>query len=140
MTEFDPLVLPEIAAWDSVESYVTETVSIEAAISLASIITPRLVVARGCLLRETAYDPENLDHWWSALDGNIEAIERMINHLHLWDVFDAKTDAEHEALDALAITIANGWRQAAATAWPDRECTIHITDDYGPTISLSSAE
>lgn len=98
--------------------------------------------ARGCVLLEEHYDERNLEGWWHKLEGDGPAIEAVINHLHLWDVFDSGAEGvPNEALMRLGEILVRTWRCAAAEQFPGRSLRIELSneaDDYGPTISVSS--
>jgi hypothetical protein len=64
----------------------------------------------------------------------------VLNHLHLWDVFDAGVgDAE---LHKLARIIAHSWQAAARAKFPERSFEVSVSsngEDYGPTVYMRSA-
>lgn len=149
MTEFDSRDLPKLVAWsESFEpspdpfNYVRRHVTVTAAFLLLEIVLPKLVVVRGCVLRETKYEESNFEHWWTATNGNVQAVEGVLNELHLWDLFDGGSDeyseSDYRALEDLAPRIANSWRSIAEAQFPDRTFTVEVEDSYGPTISLVS--
>lgn len=140
------LDLPEFRQWSEQfvppgdeNDFVIRHVSVTAAYLLAeTLFFPQLIQVRGCVLIANRYDPTNFDDWWQEFDGDTAAVEKMINHLHLWDAFDPDGDAEHQAVAALADRVAQSWRAHAAAEFPDRTFTVDVVDDYGPTVCLSS--
>jgi len=101
-------------------------------------LTP--VEIRGCVLRSGAFTPETFEQWWSVTGGRRQAIERVINHLHIWDL-DAQGDTpDDEPANAAAEAIATAWRARLAETFPTRAFEVEITDDYGPTITLFSLD
>jgi len=72
------------------------------------------------------------------LDGNTQEIERVVNHLHIWDLFTPTGSAEEKALELLAQRVAQAWQTHAERQFPNRKVTV--TDDYGPTIVMFSAQ
>jgi hypothetical protein len=113
----------------------------EVAAELARLLHPELIEVRGCVLLPWAYEAANFESWWGRLDGDRARIEGVLNHLHLWDVFDADLgDAE---LHELAGIIAEAWRSAAQAKFPGRGFEVSVSrdgEDYGPTVYMRSAD
>lgn len=145
MTEFDAEELPAFRTWRSgfqpppdAYAYMAEHLDVTSAFFFARLLAPDLVLERGCVILKDRYSPENFEQWWSSEAGNTESIERALNHLHLWDVFEPEGQAEELALEVLAVRIARNWERHAAQAFPDRAFQADVTDEYGPTIVMSS--
>jgi hypothetical protein len=147
----DPMSLPEARSWSEgfggrlgVLDFISNKLTIATALALATVLWPEFVEARGCVLWSERYEPDNFQEWWDKLGGNRQAIESTINHLHLWDVFDAGEDpTAEEALEALAGIVAQSWRAALENEFPGRrfEVTVaRLDEDYGPTITFSSRD
>lgn len=145
MTEFDSDDLPAFREWrsgfqpppDSL-AYLAEHLSVASAFILAKLLAPDFALERGCVILKDRYTPENFEQWWSSEAGNTVSIERALNHLHLWDVFEPEGEVEERALEALAVRIARSWALHAAREFPDRDFQTDVTDEYGPTIVMSS--
>jgi len=145
LTEFHSNDLPEFRAWrealeppgDAV-SFVAQHVSVTAAYLLAEVFFPELVEVHGCILLAKSYEPANFEDWWERSDGDCAAVERALNHLHLWDIFEPEGDAEERALGKLAQRVALAWRCNAEENFPDRTFVVEVTDEYGPTVVMSS--
>lgn len=137
--------LPAFDAWrqsfdpapDSL-SYLSEHLTLTAAVLFADLMLPDLVEVRGCVLRRAAYDPAVFDEWWATEKGQVAAIERVINHLHLWDVFEPTDAGEEAALSWLAGRIAESWQRHGASLFPDHRFVAEVTDEYGPTVTFST--
>lgn len=151
LTDFDSRDLPKFVEWSEsfvppvdefnfVRRHVTATM----AFLLLEIVLPKFIVVRGCVLRETKYEPSNFEHWWSESKGNTQAVESVINELHLWDLFDSAPgeydEGEYLAMEAMAPRIADAWRSIAEVQFADRTFTVEVGDEYGPTVSLISHE
>ena len=72
--------------------------------------------------------------------GDTQEIERVVNHLHIWDLFTPAGPIEEKALELLAQRVAQAWQVHAERQFPDRRVTVTVTDDYGPTIVMFSAQ
>jgi hypothetical protein len=147
----NPLELREAAAWR--ESYggspglldfVGVRVGLAGALAVAKILRPDLVEVRGCVLLRERFNESTFDDWWRQLDGAVPAIESVLNHVHLWDLFevDAEDTLVEPALADLALAIASSWRCVLSDAYPDRHFHVEVTTapdrDYGPTVSFAS--
>lgn len=145
MTEFDSDELPAFREWRSqfqpspdTYSYIAEHLSVTDAFLMAKLLAPDFIVMRGCVLREDRFDPDNFEHWWASQAGNTTAIEHVINHLHLWDIFDPEGDVEECALEALAERVALSWKLHASHQFPERDFHVEVTGEYGPTVAITS--
>ncbi len=54
---------------------------------LGEILWPRVVKVRGCTLLEGGFTAASLDTWFEKFDGDVAAVKRMVNHVHLYDLF-----------------------------------------------------
>lgn len=146
MTELDPNDLPAFRAWRTqyepelnAASYLSEHLTVTTARLFADVIIPELVEVRGCVILKSRYEPENFEEWWSHQGGDKVAVEGIINRLVLWDMFEAADDYEERALRDLATRIASTWRLHAEQCFPGRRFVTTVTDDYGPTVVMTSA-
>src|SRR5438067_1937163 len=61
-------------------------------IGLAAVFSklffPDFVEVRGCVILAEHYEATNFQRWWRELDGKRSALERTLNHTHLYDLFD----------------------------------------------------
>lgn len=137
--------LPEFRTWSEqfeppadTSAYLAREVSITAATILSELFFPELVNVRGCVLLSSSYESSNFEDWWQQMAGDQAAVERVLNHLHLWDIFEPSNDSEEQALDVLAQRIARSWRCWATTTFPDRVFEVTVTDEYGPTVVMHS--
>lgn len=105
-------------------------------ILVTQIIWPRFVEVDGHVLREDAYDPDTLSHWRESTNENRQAVESVINHLHMYDLFKSD-DAPLETFEYVAQVMLRTWKAALAEQFPDKHFEVrYVTepDDYGPTI------
>jgi len=68
-------------------------------------------------------------------------VESVVDHVHLWDIFDPESDLQYQALSELAMRVSIMWRSAPTTAFPRRRFIVDTSDadnDYGPTLSFRS--
>jgi len=117
-------------------------IGLSGTLAVAAILWPKFVEVRGCVLLSCRYDATEFEGWWSQLDGDHTAIEDMVNHLHLWDVFPAVDDPLAErGLVELGELMAESWRYALRSAYPGRDFLVSFDmeeEEYGPTVSFRS--
>lgn len=122
-----------------VDGVLVRRIKTAGAAAVADLMCPRLIEVRGAVLLERNFTQETFDHWWNAHPGNLTAIEGVLNHVHLWDMFQPRADAEYRVIEQLAERMLICWRAAAAAQFPDRAFEIELTDDFGPTLTLVTA-
>lgn len=150
----DPMSTREASEWRNsfapnsglgMFDFIGQTVSVARALAAGNLIWPRFEEARGCILLAGRNAVASIEQWWGQLDGDPSRVERVLNHLHLWDLFpsdDVVIDAE--AFRSLAMLMEAGWRSALAIEYPHRTfeviCTGLAADDpeYGPTLTFFS--
>lgn len=147
----DPLELRYAADWRAsyggtpgLLDFVGARVGLAGALAVTKVLRPDLIEVRGCVLLRERFDQSNFDEWWRQLGGDVAEIEGVVNHLHLWDLFEVDDDdvLVESALEDLALAIASSWRCLLAEVYPDRRFDVRVTTsaeaDYGPTISFAS--
>jgi hypothetical protein len=137
--------LPEFRAWSErfeppadTSVYITQNIGITTAMVLSELFFPELTKVRDCILLLSHYEPSNFDKWWASTAGDRVAVERVINHVHLWDLFEPTDEPEKRALEVLSRRVAQAWRCYAEASFPDREFEVTVTDEYGPTVVMNS--
>lgn len=99
-------VLPELREWNdgkgvSPEAWLNSFGSVPQALMYSALFCPEFVEFEGCLLWHDA-SPEMFVQWMTTLGGNRSAVERVMNHVHLTDLFlnapQPPTDAQVDHL------------------------------------------
>jgi hypothetical protein len=112
----------------------------EAAIVLARLFWPEFVEHRGGVFVDFMFHEETVNNWIKKFDGDATKAEPVVNHTHLWDMF--QETSEHvpaHALTELGEILCRCWRHAVEEAFPDRDFVVALEnepDDYGPTLYL----
>jgi hypothetical protein len=144
--------LPEVSTWASswnpplsAGDFLSQRVSVAKALAVMRLFWPEFVEVRGCVLLSSQYTASGFQTWWETLDGDRERIERVMNHVHLWDVFgptladDASTSTEEAALEELGQLMRRTVTAALLDAFPRRKSEVVYStdpDDYGPTVTF----
>jgi hypothetical protein len=147
-----PMSLADAAAWTAefggtpeLMDLIERRTSPAGAVALARLLWPVFVVEQGCVLIEGHYTPEGLTQWLHQTNADIPAVEAVLSHVHLWDLFaqDPADDAVNAVLLDLLQVMAATWRYALAQAFPDRQFVVDATPgddghDDGPTLAFHS--
>lgn len=106
---------------------------------MGSLFWPGFIERDGAVFVDFMFDDAVYGQWLVQTGGDVQAMEKVLNHLHLWDVLDPKSDQEYATIPELARKIAGTWRMSASSSFPSREFSVEISDepeDYGPTIMI----
>lgn len=131
----------EVHPFSSFNDLVGHREAIELVPAFGALFWPAFVSVRGCVLLRDRYEENNFDQWWNELSGRRGDIERVLNHLHLWDLFESRDEISDQMLEELAEVLAKVWRCALAEQFPDRRFEVSVAsgvDEYGPTLSFRS--
>lgn len=147
MTGFDPLDAAEVREWSAGFAHppglletVAHWVGFAPMMVTWRLFWPDFVSVDGCVLLPWEYSPETLAGWHDRFPGDCRSIENAVNHLHLWDVFDA-SETPLERLTVLGEALQLSWSSALSSQFPDRTFAVSFTNeelDYGPTVSIRS--
>lgn len=144
MRDLEPHMTETFRSWScsfnpnaDVMAYLEKHLNVTSACIFMSIIIPKFIEVQGCVILQRNYDPETFKQWWESENKNTLTIEAAINRMHLWDIFD-QDDPEEQQLESLAETIAYTWELHAQRQFPERKFEAKVTDDYGPTVVLTS--
>ncbi|MFI2661534.1 hypothetical protein [Micromonospora carbonacea] len=140
--------LPQMKGWIRAgeefdpRSFLQSTASVGEAAAMSILFWPEFTEYRKGVFLGFLFERRGVDAWFDELKGDEVAVEGVVNHVHLWDVFAPKVEAEYAVLAELAPRIAAMWRAALESTFPARRFVVSVADaseDYGPTISIRSA-
>jgi hypothetical protein len=85
-------LIPEARAFEWVEDltpvgWLANVGSLGQAIAYAELFWPSFVEHDGCILLSGRFDQDNLKSWLAATGGDRQAVEGVINHTHILDLF-----------------------------------------------------
>lgn len=134
----DPTVLDDAAF---VLALVGSCASLGAAMA---VLAPTFVEYRGAVL--LAFQGElsdrsraAVDSWFESL-GDVAAVERMCNHVHLWDLlpYSDSSPGDEVAYERLVEPLACSGNLALRARFPEREFVVEAVRDggYGPEVTF----
>jgi hypothetical protein len=68
---------------------------------------------------------------WLDLEKSLERVERVVNHVHIYDEFDGLQEDEY---DEIAVRVFLSWNSAVKQI--DPSLRVEKYEDYGPTLTL----
>src|SRR4051812_10954252 len=93
---YDPSLLPAIAeineTWTlhrpcSLWDFVNYRGDMQLGYAFAALFIPDVVEVDGAVILAEQFTPESFESWRSRFDGDLGAVERMMNHVHISDLF-----------------------------------------------------
>ena len=105
------------------------------------ILFPELIEIHDCVLLKDRYSLENFQSWRKSTS-DLSAIEDVLNHTHVWDLFYKKNA---RMIDSdwyrIAEMIRVCWELNLQKQFPERKFELYLTNtdqDYGPTVGFFS--
>lgn len=121
-------------------SYISSVCNPEDLLLSCKLLFPDFVVVQEGVFLEGKYDADIFVSWLKHFNGDLQATEKMLNHTHLYDVFDSCSgDIDDRIFEQLASVLALSWRLVLKDKFPERKFSvdISITDqDYGPIVTF----
>jgi hypothetical protein len=125
-----------LTLWD----YVTAKADIEVIGAAATLFWPSVIDHAGCVLLQDRFSESAFAQWRDYYQGDIPSIERMMNHMHLVDLFVISYDQESLAtLDFVGQIMARCWRSSLHEQFPALQFEVEYAanlEDDGPTITF----
>ena len=148
-----PPKLPTVQEWKrsagnqslTLIDYIASNADVNLTLAITRFLWPKFIEVRGCVLLPWVHNPEVFEQWWTKLEGEQSIIEKTLNHVHLWDIFEVNEEQSNDdtVLEGLANLIAKLWRSALVDAFPDRKFLVTASNDkndYGPTVMFCSVK
>ena len=132
-TEEEAILVPEIRDWNggdgiNIEDWISCTGSYEHAIGYSTLFCPKFILYEGCLLRD-GFSIENYQGFLAQTNGDKRAVESVMNHRHLADLFPHKDDGPtKEQLVFLGRILKKMWQANIRSELPDLEVTVYFEE------------
>ncbi|WP_256575416.1 MULTISPECIES: hypothetical protein [unclassified Pseudomonas] len=121
-------------------SYMSAICKPEDCLLFCRLLFPDFFISQGAIFLNAKYDHEVFLVWLKKLDGDISAVEKIMNHTHMYDVFSGCTDEVDDVVfEQLADTIAFSWRLVLKDKFPGCNFSVEVSNsdqDYGPTVTF----
>ncbi len=127
----------------SMSDYLYYYGNLDLAVAFAEYFWPKIVEVEGCYLLAPNYAKTSLTDWLDSLEGDKSRVEAVINHVHIYDLFEnpTKNHGEYDlkVYEYLALTLQQSWRAALQMQFPEVKFDVTFAtepDDYGPTVTF----
>lgn len=121
-------------------SYIGSECHPEDFLLFGKLLFPDLIVAGGGVFLANRYDVDVFGCWLQKFHGDVQAVERMINHTHIYDTFDGcSEDIDDRVFTQIADMIALSWRLSLSDKFPDKTFNVEVSNselEYGPVITF----
>jgi hypothetical protein len=109
--------------------WIRQTGSLSALIGYLDLVWRDFVVHDGCLLRE-GFTLENFNQWMNATNGDRTAVEAMMNHEHILDLFvNHESELTSEQVLLAGRVLREMWCAKLSKDYPHLPVTVSFPDD-----------
>jgi len=126
----------DLNIWD----YIDYNIHPEDVLILSELFFPKFIEIDDCIFFEFRFDENTYQTWRLNFGNDRRAIEAMINHVHIYDIFShCEPDIEDSVFDRLAQVLQNAWSMYFQKVFPDKKIEIEYVSgeqDYGPTLYI----
>lgn len=124
----------------NVWAYLGQQVTVETAALFGTLFWPEFVEVQGCILLAEHYRPKAFAQWQQQYAGQRSAVEGVVNHTHLYDLFpQAEGDDVLATYEQLASTMLRCWEAALTARFPAKHFRFSYETEplaYGPTLTF----
>jgi hypothetical protein len=139
-------LVPETETWQNgqpvgLEGWIYALGSFEQMIAYGELFWPDFVEHDGCILR-TGFTVESYRGFMEQTGGDKRAVEAVINHVHISDLFAQPTGPSDEQAVYLGRLLREMWEAKLAREFPDRVFSVVFDpdDDYTLYVHLDRGE
>ncbi|KGU84461.1 hypothetical protein E3Z27_07520 [Pseudomonas mediterranea] len=122
-------------------SYISDVVHPEDALMFCKVLFPDFIFYESGVFLESRFTIEAFSSWMEACNNDVVEVEKVLNHMHLYDVFGGCSDKVDDAVyEQLCRIVAQSWRMVLLNKFPEKNfCVQAIVSDqeYGPVVTFS---
>lgn len=119
--------------------YIFQHVHPDIASAVGRLLLPAFVEHEGGVFLKEGFSLEGYSKWMAEL-GDLTAVEQMLNHQHVYDVFAMERIPE-SSFEGIAKLMVQTLRLALNTCFKERRFNIELSnteEDYGPVVTFYS--
>ncbi|MFL9813613.1 hypothetical protein D7241_10185 [Stutzerimonas sp. VN223-3] len=121
-------------------SYLSSKCNPEDVLLSCKLFFPDLIVVGDGVFLESKYDSSVIDSWFKKFGGDLRSVEKMVNHIHLYDVFDGcAEEVDNRVFEQLADVMALSWRMVLSDKFAKRKFEVEVSNSdqsYGPVVTF----
>lgn len=106
--------------------------------SIGRLLLPDFIEFQGGVFLKSQFSEERFSEWIEKLR-DISKVEKMMNHIHVYDVFGYAKNATEEEFLQVAILLQRSWTIALSTVFPNDHFDVTLRNsnkDYGPVVDF----
>lgn len=106
--------------------------------NISRLILPDFVEHESGIFLWSQFTTKVFSEWFEKLK-DISAVEKMLNHVHVYDVFGYAEGVTEEEFLQVAILLQRSWNIALDTVFPNGHFDVTLSNsdqDYGPIVSF----
>lgn len=123
-------------------SYIKASFHPEDALIFCRILFPDVVFYNGGYFLEMNFEEKKVLEWFNSMDGGRQEVEKIVNHIHVYDIFDGcQEDVRDDIFEQLAKIISFSWKIALQESFPGVIFSVEVFSSdktYGPEITFYS--
>jgi hypothetical protein len=120
---------------DDVSMWLASSGRFDDAVRYAELFWPAFAEIDGCVFLG-ARVPETYGEWKARLGADHAAIESVLNHRHILELFLRAPDPSREVTRHLGQTMQDMWAAKLQRDFPDRRFVVTLSDDDDPEITF----
>jgi hypothetical protein len=122
----------------NVFDYISSKIHPDDVLILSSLFFPKIIEVNDSIFLEINYNLETYSLWKKELGEDRISLEKMINHVHLYDIFAQCTDdVDNSVFVNIGKTLQYSWINHFKQILPKKEIIVDYINDeseYGPTL------
>jgi len=127
-------LIPELQLWNNgegidLDGWLSCMGTYELGIAFVHFLWPQFQEHDGCLFRGRV-DDANYQTWISSTNGDKTAVEKVMNHLHIVDIFpNVKDSPSREQALYFGRCLKEMWSAKLRTDYPDKDVTVQFFEE-----------
>jgi len=122
----------------SVYDYISHNFHPDDVLIISLLFFPKLIEVNGAIFLEHRYTPETYSKWVGEFGNDRQSIEKMINHIHIYDIFGYCTDnVDDSVFEMVGRLLHLSWMSHFKYEYSHFNLVVeysYVESDYGPTL------
>lgn len=122
----------------SIYDYISNNIHPEDLLVFYDLLLPTLVERFDCIFFEDKYNQSTFERWNTELKGDKVAIEKVLNHVHVYDIFgNCQDEIEDVVYEKIAFLLQKIWKYHFKDSYPEKNIVVELIineSEYGPTL------
>ena len=127
-------LIPELPNWNNgagiaVDTWISCIGSYQHLLGYASLLWPEFIAHDECTFLSTGFDEKNYREWLRHFKGDRSAVEAMINHRHIADIFVQEEDRLTVSMElAVGRLLQETWAAKLRQDFPNKKFTVSLPE------------